>query len=222
MNGVIFFCAAMAVLAPAVASAEVVTGSARLVDGDTLEVRGQIIRLHGIDAPETGQTCRDGSGRIYRCGEEAEAALRELTDGRPVTCTGDERDRYDRLIAICSAGDTELNSAMVRSGWAVAFRRFSDDYLEAELEAAKANRGIWRGGFTRPVEHRAYLWEEAASVRPDGCPIKGNISINSGERIYHAPWSRWYSRTRINEAKGERWFCTEAEAIAAGWRAPYR
>lgn len=222
MNGVLRLVAAVALLAPSLALAETVTGSARLVDGDTMEIRGRIIRLHGIDAPETGQTCKDAGGRIYRCGEAAEAALRQLTEGRRVRCEGDEVDQYDRLIAVCSAGRTNLNREMVRSGWAVAFRRFSDDYLEQELEAAKANRGIWRGGFTRPVEHRAYLWEEAASTRPDRCPIKGNISVRSGERIYHAPWSRWYARTRINEAKGERWFCTEAEAIAAGWRAPYR
>ena len=221
MNGVILrVCILWVLLVPCAAAAETVAGPARLVDGDTLEIRGRIIRLHGIDAPETGQTCRDGTGRIYRCGEEAENALRRLTEGREVACTGDEEDRYGRLIATCRSGGTNLSRAMVRAGWAVAFRRFSEDYLDEELEAAKANRGIWQGGFTRPDEHRAALWADAARSRPDGCPIKGNISERG--RIYHAPWSRWYARTRINEAKGERWFCTEAEAIAAGWRAPYR
>ncbi len=215
-------CALAVLLMPCAVSAETVTGPARLIDGDTMEIRGRVVRLHGIDAPETGQTCRDGTGRIYRCGEDAEKALRHLTDGSRVTCSGDEEDQYGRLIAVCRAGDTDLSREMVRKGWAVAFRRFSDDYLEEELDAAKAVRGIWRGGFTRPVEHRAYLWEEAASARPDRCPIKGNISVRTGERIYHAPWSRWYSRTRINEAKGERWFCSEAEAVEAGWRAPFR
>jgi hypothetical protein len=60
-------------------------------------------------------------------------------------------------------------------------------------------------------------WERAAETPPAGCPIKGNIGAE-GERIYHTPWSPWYARTKIDEDKGERWFCDEAEAIEAGWR----
>jgi hypothetical protein len=72
-----------------------------------------------------------------------------------------------------------------------------------------------------PWEYRARRWDTAAQIMPGNCPIKGNINAK-GERIYHAPWSKHYAATRIDTSKGERWFCTEAEARAAGWRAPYR
>jgi hypothetical protein len=109
---------------------------------------------------------------------------------------------------------------MVRRGWAVAFQKYTDAYLAEELDAAKAGRGLWRGTFERPTAFRAAVWAASEQQSPDGCPIKGNISKRG--KIYHAPWSRSYARTRINPARGERWFCSEAEAIAAGWRAPLR
>ena len=123
------------------AAAESVRGSARLVDGDTVEVRGQMVRLFGIDAPETAQTC-EASGRRYPCGRLAAETLAKLIAGRTVTCEGDERDRYDRLIGWCRAGGTDLNREMVRLGWAVAFRQFTDVFLEEELDAAKAARPV--------------------------------------------------------------------------------
>ena len=225
MNGVFRLCGAVcAALAILVfethwAAADNVRGSARLVDGDTLEVRGQMIRLFGIDAPESAQTC-EASGRRYPCGRLAAETLAKLIAGRTVSCEGDERDRYDRLIGWCRAGRTDLNREMVRLGWAVAFRQFTDVFLEEELDAAKAARGLWRGQFERPTRFRAARWAEAKQESPNGCPIKGNISDRG--RIYHTPWSRHYSRTRINTRRGERWFCSEAEAIRAGWRAPIR
>ena len=201
------------------APAESVRGPARLVDGDTIEVRGQMVRLFGIDAPETAQTC-EASGRRYPCGKLAAETLSKLIAGRTVQCEGTERDRYERLIGWCRAGGTDLNREMVRLGWAVAFRQFTDVFLEEELDAAKAARGLWRGQFERPTLFRAARWAAAEQKSPNGCPIKGNISDRG--RIYHTPWSRHYSRTRINTRRGERWFCTEAEAIRAGWRAPIR
>jgi hypothetical protein len=90
-------------------------------------------------------------------------------------------------------------------------------------EAAKAaGRGLWQTTFEGPWVYRSQRWEAAAQEAPEGCPIKGNIN-REGERIYHTPWgSQWYERTKITEMSGERWFCDEAEALAAGWRAPLR
>lgn len=206
------------------ASADAIAGRARLIDGDTIEVAGVSVRLHGIDAPETGQSCTDRDGRDFACGVRATDALRGLIGKAEVACEGDEHDRYGRLVAICrtggAGGGLDLNREMVRLGMAVAYEEYSDDYLPEQIEAFKAGRGIWGGTFDRPAAVRAARWQTARQEAPQGCPIKGNVS--RAGRIYHAPWSEWYDRTRIDTARGERWFCSEDEAIRAGWRAPYR
>ena len=191
------------------------------MDGDTISIDTNVIRLHGIDAPENGQDCKKANGKKYNCGAKAENKLKELAAGE-VTCTGSARDNFDRLIAVCTNGETEINSSMVLSGWAVAYRKFSNDYITEEDEAKGAERGLWAGQFESPSEFRSNKWATAIQSAPDSeCPIKGNINSKK-VRIYHAPWSRSYNRTKINTAKGERWFCSEAEALAAGWRAPLR
>ena len=130
------------------------TGRASVIDGDTLEIHGQRIRLHGIDAPESGQTCADGTGRNYRCGQKAALALADKIGQRTVSCEQRDVDQYRRVVAICRAGQDNLNAWLVREGWAVAYRRFSKDYVQAEEEARGANRGIWAGAFTMPEEWR--------------------------------------------------------------------
>jgi endonuclease YncB( thermonuclease family) len=189
----------------------------RVVDGDTLEVDGTIYRLNGIDAPEHGQTCGD-----WRCGQAATEALVEIVKGQDVTCDGIEEDGYGRVVATCFADGSDIGADLVDKGMAWAFVRYSDAYLEEERAARARADGIWSGQFQEPWAFREAQWNRAQSreqTAPKGCPIKGNISGNG--RIYHAPWSPWYSRTRINTSKGERWFCSEADALAAGWRAPY-
>lgn len=204
-------------------------GSSRVqvIDGDTLRLDGESVRLHGIDAPETGQDCTDSRGTRYDCGRRATRTLAALVHGRAVSCTGRERDRYGRLVAVCRAGGTEVNQAMVTAGWTLAFRRYSQDYVDAEAQAKQARRGLWSGRFTEPwvwrrggaparVDSAPGRVVSAGGSRPTKCAIKGNISDNG--RIYHTPGSAHYQRTRISERRGERWFCTEAEARAAGWR----
>lgn len=201
------------------ALADGVQGHARLVDGDTIEVAGVRVRLHGIDAPERSQRCRHRDGTRYRCGAAATAALARLIGGGAVICVGDEHDRYGRLLAICRAGAADLGREMVRIGMAVAYVKYSGDYLPEQTEASGAHRGIWAGSFERPSDFRAdRTVATARPPAPDGCRIKGNISKNG--RIYHRPGTPGYARTRIDMARGERWFCSTAEAIRAGWRAP--
>lgn len=211
---------ALLALGGGLAPADRLSGHARLVDGDTIEVAGRSVRLHGIDAPETGQHCLDDAGHGYACGAQATETLRSLVGDQPVTCTGSDRDRYGRLIAICHAGETDLNAEMVRLGMAVAYERYSDDYLLQQAEAIEEGRGLWAGTFETPSRIRAARWRSAEIDAPEGCPIKGNISRNG--RIYHPPWSQWYERTRIDTARGERWLCSEDEARRAGWRPAYR
>ena len=199
--------------------ASVIAQEVIVVDGDTLKIEEVTFRLHGIDSPEPGQKCSRPDGGKWRCGNEATDALKALTAGKTISCDNRGRDDYQRVIAVCHAGGIELNDTLVRRGYAWAFTTYSPDYVEAEKEARKLGLGIWRAPTQTAEEFRKKRWEVAVQRSPDGCPIKGNISRNG--RIYHAPWSPWYNRTKINLVKGERWFCDEAEALAAAWRAPY-
>lgn len=122
------------------------TGTASVIDGDTLELRGRRIRLHGIDAPESDQLCSSHGGR-YRCGQRAALALADLIGRRTVSCEQRDTDRYGRVVAVCSVGGQDLGAWMVRHGHALAYRRYSHDYVEAEEDAAAAKLGIWTGAF---------------------------------------------------------------------------
>ena len=192
--------------------------TAIIVDGDTLILGDTRYRINGIDAPEAGQNCLSERGKKWACGDAATNALYDLTVGRDVRCEELATDGYGRTIARCYVGRTDLAQEMVRLGMAWAFLKFSDEYEADQNTAKRAKRGIWRGESQPAWDFRADRWNVAAQKAPNGCPIKGNISQNG--RIYHPPWSPWYGRTKINTAKGERWFCDEAEAVKAGWRAP--
>lgn len=195
-----------------------IIGEARVIDGDTIDLGAVRIRLHGIDALEAGQQCRRSSGRSWQCGTASTERLAELAEGQAIECSALDRDAYGRVIGECWNGETNLNAKLVEEGLAWAYTRFSDDYAVIEAAAKAAGRGIWDGESEAPWDYRANRWERAAAASPrEGCPIKGNIN-RRGDKIYHTPWSPWYERTKIDEAAGQRWFCDEAEAIAAGWR----
>lgn len=191
-------------------------GPARVIDGDTLEIGETRVRLHGIDAPEMGQPCRDG-GDVRDCGRWAAEALRARVEGRVLRCEARDRDRYGRVVARCEADGEDVAAALVRAGLAFAYRRYSMDYVEAEKRARAAGRGLHGLRIARPEDHRRAARRSEHPERPEGCAIKGNIA-RDGERIYHLPGQRFYARTRISEPRGERWFCSEREARAAGWR----
>lgn len=225
--------------APNVAKAEsAISGNARISDGDTITIKGTRIRLNGIDAPETDQVCIDKAENTYPCGIAARDELARLVRNMTVNCTGNETDRYGRRIMTCLVGETDINAAMVAAGWALAFRRYSDIYVNEEQSARAKQAGLWSGAFIAPWNwrHRGpqteilgsvsvpitaqqhLLPQPVASASPTtACQIKGNISRN-GTRIYHVPGQQDYDKTRISESNGERWFCTEDEAQAAGWR----
>lgn len=193
--------------------------AAEVVDGDTIKQNGITYRLEGIDAPEHGQKCKRANGKTWTCGKQATLQLKKLVSAKQVSCVGDEKDDFGRTIAVCSIEGVELNNHMVEVGLAWAFRKFSQNYIGTENQARERQIGIWQAETQTPWDYRSDKWKVAVQVSPDGCPIKGNISKNG--QIYHAPWSPWYSRTKVSLNKGERWFCNEAEALAAGWRAPH-
>lgn len=141
-----------------------VIGEAQVIDGDTLQVAGERVRLHGIDAPESEQSCSI-SGVGYACGENARRTLTGATAGKVVTCKGEKRDRYGRLVAVCYAGDDDLNAKMVREGWALAYRRYGKDYIPQETQARAASSGLWQGQFVEPWEWRKQSREAAWEAR---------------------------------------------------------
>jgi len=137
------------------ASGNSLAGRARVVDGDSLDVAGERIRLYGIDAPEFRQSCNDLAGRPYACGRASSRALAALIAGRQVSCTAVDHDRYGRDVAICTVDGRDLGEVMVRAGHAVDYAQHSRGrYAAAEREARDSKRGIWAGTFEDPAVWR--------------------------------------------------------------------
>lgn len=206
---------------PFAAQAQPLTGVIRVIDGDTIAVAGQTIRLHGIDAPETDQMCGGEGAPMWPCGAWVSGETRARYQGLQARCTVLEHDRYGRAVARCNAAGADMGRALVQSGLAFAFRRYSLDYDLDEKAAAVAGRGLHATGIDSPAAFRAAARRGIAAQRvadaPQGCEIKGNISTD-GKRIYHMPGQTWYDSTVIRSDQGERWFCSEAQARDAGWR----
>jgi endonuclease YncB( thermonuclease family) len=129
------------------------SGIVRVVDGDTVDMRAVKIRLDGIDAPESKQTC-EAHGQTYPCGVQATEALITLLAARVADCIETGKDRNGRIVARCRVGSTDIGEWMVEHGYAVAYRKYSLAYVEAEERARVAKIGIWAGIFTRPDEWR--------------------------------------------------------------------
>lgn len=217
-------CAAIVLaLLPLSASAGL-TGQVVVIDADTWIIQGEWVRIFGIDAPEMDQTCTDRHGKGWACGVWAADWARESYGARQALCERLTTDRYGRTVARCLVDDKDVAREMVASGIAWAYRRYSFDYVSDENQAVVTARGLHAGQAQLPSQFRAARRAAARGdvAGPGGdCAIKGNISA-SGERIYHLPRQTFYSRTRISPAKGERWFCTEADARSAGWRKAHR
>jgi endonuclease YncB( thermonuclease family) len=199
-------------------------------DGDSLTVDAREVRLFGIDAPEFNQTCKR-NGVPWSCGAEAADRLSRLVTGREVRCKMINTDDYGRAVSRCNVGATDINAVMVESGYALAYRRYSTDYVAAEERAKAAKRGLWSGTFETPRAHRLEKRGQKAprvrqsrpGARPmvgrstswanrSNCVIKGNQN-RRGQFIYHLPGMPYYDQTRP-----EQIFCTEAEARVAGYR----
>lgn len=151
------------------------TGVARVVDGDTLVVAGERVRLRGIDAPEIGQQCMGGDGAAHPCGRLAASYLETLIGGDSIGCSGHDTDRYGRFLGVChEAGDRQspsLNASMVENGWAVAY----GDHDGLERAARAERRGMWAWRFERPADwrrQRAALDEDAAPRAGLGAAIR--------------------------------------------------
>ena len=187
----------------------------RVVDGDTIEIEGgQKVRYIGIDTPETV----DPRTTVQCFGKEAAAKNRELVEGKRVRFEKDvsETDKYGRLLRYVFIGETFINETLVKEGFAFSSPyppdvNYQTVFDKAEKFARENGKGLWAScGFV--------AGETSKTTAPEtDCVIKGNIS-SSGEKIYHLPGQKYYNQTVITESKGERWFCTEADAQKSGWR----
>ncbi|APE42869.1 nuclease [Sulfitobacter alexandrii] len=198
------------------ALADSIDGTLRVVDGDTVDVAGVRVRLHGIDAPERDQPCTTLSGQNWACGDWVTRRVHDLFDGRAARCTPLDVDRYGRTVARCTVGQRDMGQVLVQEGLAYAYRKYSMAYDLDEKAAVIADRGIHGFIMDSPARYRLTRIEGRSAPDPD-CRIKGNINAD-GVRIYHLPGQAFYERTGIRPEKGERWFCSEAQARASGWR----
>ena len=158
--------AALIIIFATPAIAQTMEGRASVIDGDTIEISGERIRLNGVDAPESWQRCSDEGGKEYRCGKDAAFALDDwLAASRPTRCEFVERDRYGRMVGNCFRADgASVGEWLVRSGWAVDWVRYSGgEFADAQDDARRNGRGIWRGAFEQPCEARAKRAKRKAS-----------------------------------------------------------
>ena len=142
---VIFYCP--------ITLAESIKGRATIIDGDTIRIGKNKIRLYGIDAPEINQTCTINK-IIWECGLDSSQALESMISKKEVQCEIVDIDRYKRFVAKCFVKNINLNQYMVQNGWAVAYRYYSDDFIKNEEIAKKNKSGIWQGKFLDPYLFR--------------------------------------------------------------------
>ena len=134
-------------------SAKDIIGKPRIIDGDTIHIKSNKIRLHGIDAPETKQTCKVDN-QDWFCGKQSTKELKKLISNQEVKCTTNDVDIYNRFVAICYVNEININQWMVESGWAIAYRYYSTDYIIEEKYARDNKLGIWKSVFMKPYAYR--------------------------------------------------------------------
>src|SRR5882762_1308932 len=233
-----FLFAIVVLLLPAMAEAADITGIAKIREGDQVQIGNARIRLGGIDAPSADQLCLNNTGERWTCGVAARDELIRYVGSKSWTCHVLQTDRRGRSVARCEVEGEDIQKWLVKSGWALAFVRFSRDYEADEKAAREAKAGMWQGAFIAPWDWRVrnkktailgtakppenanaiLLASASGSVAPSpDCTIKGNVN-HAGECIYHQPSSRWYAKIEMKISKGTRWFCSVDEAEAAGCR----
>ncbi len=195
-------------------------GRATTMAGNILRINGIEVRLVGIEAPDPAQPCFKSNGKRWPCAEAARQALVRLAGRRTVACELSNPDKTSAPLAHCRAGGIDIAAELVKNGHVFASEGYFRTYGAEEEAARAAKLGLWQGQNERPDVWRARVWADAKRTAPDGCPIKG--FIQSRGRIYTMPWSVDYGQRNIRTVKGERWFCSEDEARAAGFKAASR
>jgi len=142
-----------------------ISGVPRIIDGDSINIGQNKIRLEGIDAPEIKQKCKKPFFQVsyiiglsfnkkYDCGILSKNKLLNKINKSALNCITLSKDKYDRYLATCYKGNINLNKWMVRKGYAVAYRRYSTRYVNDEIHAKENKLGIWKGDFLLPEKWR--------------------------------------------------------------------
>jgi endonuclease YncB( thermonuclease family) len=215
-----------------------ISGPAKIRDGDRVQIGNSHIRLAGVDAPSADQLCLNTKGERWTCGVAARDALAHHTANQSWTCHVLRTDHRGLAVAHCDVNGEDIQKWLVRSGWALAYVKFSRDYVADEKAAREAKAGMWQGAFIAPWDwrvrnkktavlgatkpppnaHAILMASASGPVAPSpDCTIKGNVN-SAGECIYHTKKSRWYAQIKMQISKGTRWFCSVEEAEAAGCR----
>ncbi len=209
----------LSVLVLAVASvfgsalADTAPDAVAIIDGDTLQIGDRIVHLAGIDAPELGQRCMI-EDKDWRCGLEAALALRKLAAFGTVTCVSEEEAQT--VVGTCQIDGKDLAEVMVGQGYAVALPGAAPNYQSAEAAAKDAKLGLWRGDFVLPADWRQGARLPGETTDTIFCVVKGAIKEDD-QRIFYIPSDEQYEEITIDPNKGERMFCSDDEAILAGW-----
>lgn len=209
-----------------------------IIDGDTIRVRRgtsiEKIRLIGIDTPETVDSRVD----VQCYGPEATQYLKQKLENKEVVLISDvtqgDTDKYGRLLRYVSLGGEDVGLDLIRNGYAKEYTyekaySYQSAYRDAQILAKSSKLGVWsdkcssndgKSSQDSQPQINPVITPEAkpAESSISNCNIKGNISYYDGKKIYHVPGQKYYESTQIDESAGERWFCSEAEAQAAGWR----
>jgi endonuclease YncB( thermonuclease family) len=195
----------------------VVEGQARAAGPGLLKVGRTLVRLEGIRMLDEEQTCSRSGGSFFDCGTAAKRYLEKLLRGsRTVRCSIAGESNGIRS-GQCSAGGVDIGARLVSQGFAFTDGGLFAGYAAEETAAKTSNAGLWDGEPERPDEWRERVFREAAKDAPGNCPIKGRVQ--SGRKTYSLPHQLGYARITIREKRGDRWFCSEADAQSAGFQA---
>ena len=184
-----------------------------VIDGDTLQVGKTIVHLNGIDAPELGQRCKIEK-KEWRCGLDAALALRKLIAFGQVACEIEGEQAI--LSTTCAAASRDLSEALLSQGYALTLPEPIPSYANAEAAAREAKLGLWRGDFVRPDDWRQGKRLPGEVTDTTFCVVKGTIG-EDGQKLFHIPSDEDYEEIAIDPGRGERMFCSDDEAILAGW-----
>ena len=204
--------------------AKPVEGRATVLSGDIIRISGTTIRLDGIEAPDLNQKCMGANKKPWGCGEAARSAADRIVKGKTVRCDLSGTDEAGRSLGTCLTVNTgtsqNVAEELVRAGAVFAAGGLFSSLSSIESDARAKKIGLWKGEAERPADYRTSQWDAAAKSAPDGCPIKGTIAGEA--KSYLMPWQGEYGSAKVRTSKGERWFCSESEAQAAGWKSALR